>query len=182
MTGRTNLIGLVSNNFDNPASWRSSISSPGRLSSRPCGRRKSVGRNQDRRAGHVAQYNVDGVIIASSTLPTEFVEACAAARLPVVHAFGRPANPATTSDVGADNIQGGVLAGEILLERGYRRIAFLGGPQTASSTADRLHGLRRPCIRGTAPSPRSTASYSHEAGLTLMRQLLEWGYRFRVLR
>ena len=177
MTRRTNLIGLVSNNFDNPAYMEIFDLFTRRLQQhglRPLLANLSGGTRTDAALDMLLQYNVDGVIIASSTLPPEFVKACSAARLPVVHAFGRPGNPALTSVVGADNVQGGVLAGEILLERGYRSIAFLGGPQTASSTADRLRGLCQ-SLQSAAMAPVAEVyghSYSHEAGFTLMRQLL----------
>jgi DNA-binding LacI/PurR family transcriptional regulator len=35
------------------------------------------------------QYSVDGVIVASSTLPPSFAEAFRDAGVPVVHSFGR---------------------------------------------------------------------------------------------
>jgi DNA-binding LacI/PurR family transcriptional regulator len=122
----------------------------------------------------ILQYNVDGVIVASSMLPPQFAEACAEAGLPVVQAFGRPGAAANVHVVGADNVQGGRLAGRLLTERGYRRIAFLGGPATATSTEDRLRGFRQSLKRaGIAPvSIVFAASYAHEAGAERMRELL----------
>jgi DNA-binding LacI/PurR family transcriptional regulator len=123
------------------------------------------------------QYSVDGVIVASSTLPQQFAVACAEAHLPVVHVFGRAAaGKAPVHVVSPDNVQGGRLAGDELCRR-YRHIAFLGGPQTATSTEDRLLGLTESLAKHKL-KPHAVVyghSYSHEAGLIVMRQLLRNG-------
>jgi DNA-binding LacI/PurR family transcriptional regulator len=175
MTRRTELIGLVSNNFDNPAFMEIFDLFTRRLqqrSLRPLLANLSGGARMDAALDMLLQYKVDGVIVASSMLPPEFGRACAEARLPVVQAFGRKGGPVNV--VGADNFHGGELAGTLLRERGYREIAFLGGPQTATSTEDRLRGLRsRLAADGLAPVAELYGhSYSHEAGIALMRQLL----------
>jgi DNA-binding LacI/PurR family transcriptional regulator len=123
------------------------------------------------------KYNVDGAIVASSTLPPQFLEECADAGMPVVQAFGRPGGMAGGNIVGADNVQGGRLAGVMLRERGYRNIAFLGGPRGATSTEDRLQGLKESLsVAGITISAEIYGhSYCHEAGFTLMKQLLRNG-------
>jgi myo-inositol 2-dehydrogenase / D-chiro-inositol 1-dehydrogenase len=65
----------------------------------------------------------------------------------------------------------------MLRERGYRNIAFLGGPQGATSTEDRLRGLRE-SLRLAGLDTCAVIyghSYCHEAGYTLMKQLLRNG-------
>ncbi len=180
MTRRTELIGLVCNNFDNPAFMEIFDLFTRRLQQRglrPLLANLSGGARPHAALEMLLQYNVDGVIVASSTLPHPFAEACAEARLPVVQAFGRPGGKVAVNIVGADNIQGGRLAGDILCQRGYRNIAFLGGPQTGTSTADRLRGFRERLLRdGLHPVAEVYGhSYSHEAGSTLMHQLLKNG-------
>ena len=180
MTRRTELIGLVSNNFDNPAFMEIFDLFTRRLQQhglRPLLANLSGGARTDVALDMLLQYSVDGVIVASSMLPPQFAEACAEARLPVVQAFGRPNKKVSVNVVGADNVQGGQLAGDLLRERGYHRIAFLGGPQTATSTEDRLRGLKTSLrVEGLTPVAEVYGhSYSHEAGFTLMRQLLRSG-------
>jgi DNA-binding LacI/PurR family transcriptional regulator len=180
MTNRTELIGLVSNNFDNPLFMEIFDLFTRRLQQR--GRRPllanlSGGITTDGALAMLQQYSVDGVIVASSTLPPQFAQSCAEAGIPVVQAFGRPGDAVVVNIVGADNVQGGKLAAQALRRRGYKNIAFLGGPQTATSTEDRLRGLTEtlaeedlvPCavVYGH--------SYCHDAGLMLMRQLLRNG-------
>ena len=180
MTRRTELIGLISNNFDNPAFMEIFDLFTRRLQQRglrPLLANLSGGARTEVALEMLLQYNVDGVIVASSTLPRQFAEACAEARLPVVQAFGRAGGKVAVNVVGADNIQGGRLAGDLLRERGYRNIAFLGGPQTATSSEDRLRGLKA-SLRAEGLTPVAEVyghSYSHEAGSALMRQLLRSG-------
>ena len=78
---------------------------------------------------------------------------------------------------GVDNVAGGKLAASTLVARGYRRIAFLGGPESASSTTDRLKGLSQGlATHGLKPrAALFSTSYSHDAGQTLMRALLKKG-------
>jgi DNA-binding LacI/PurR family transcriptional regulator len=180
MTGRTELIALISNNFDNPLFMEIFDLFTRRLQQR--GRRPLLANLSGGARPHLAlemllKYSVDGVIVASSTLPLRFIEECAEAGMPVVQAFGRPGSSASGNIVGCDNLQGGRLAGDMLRERGYRNIAFLGGPQAATSTEDRLRGLRDSlAIAGLAPCAVVYGhSYCHEAGFTLMKQLLRNG-------
>jgi len=49
----------------------------------------------------------------------------------------------TFSSVAVDDVEGGALAVGHLLERGRRRIAFVGGPLSIRQVADRLEGARR---------------------------------------
>jgi DNA-binding LacI/PurR family transcriptional regulator len=180
MTRRTELIGLVSNNFDNPAFMEIFDLFTRRLQQRglrPLLANLSGGERTDAALDMLLQYSVDGVIVASSTLPPSFAKACAEAGLPVVLAFGRHTGGAEIDVIGADDRQGGRLAGELLLERGYRSIAFLGGPRTATSTKGRLQGLRTSLRRAQCELTAEVFghSYSHEAGAEQMRLLLRTG-------
>ncbi len=177
MTGRTELIGLVSNNFDNPAFMEIFDLFTRRLQDlglRPLLANLSGDSDPQKAIAMLRQYKVDGVIIASSTVSPAFIEGCLAAKMPLVHAFGKSTRKPSGYVVGADNLQGGRLAGQILLEHGYRKVAFLGGPRSASSTADRLQGFRaRLKENGLTPVKEVFADrYSHESGQQVMRQLL----------
>lgn len=178
MTGRTKLIGLVSNNFDNPAFMEIFDQFTRRLQQqglRPLLANLSGATETAAALDMLQQYNVDGVIIASSTLPQAFVSGCSKAGLPVVHAFGRSRPARGIAVASVDNVAGGRLAGATLVSRGYRRIAFLGGPETATSTIDRLAGLRQALsahrleLQATLFGP----SYAHAAGQSLMTTLLK---------
>ena len=145
MTGRTELIGLVSNNFDNPAFMEIFDLFTRLLQDqglKPLLVNLSGRSDPQQAVAMLRQYNVDAVIVASSTVSPLFVKGCIAIGIPIVHAFGKAQGGAALHVVRADNVQGGRLAAETLLQHGYRRMAFLGGPRSASSTADRLKGFR----------------------------------------
>ena len=178
MTRRTELIGLISNDFDNPAFMEIFDLFTRRLQQR--GRRPLLvnltdGAPPGGALEMLLQYSVDGVIVASSPLHRELAAACVAAHLPIVQAFGRPVGRVPINVVGADNVQGGRIAADLLRQRGYRRIAFLGGPRAATSTEDRLNGLRERLLEdGLRPAAEVYGhSFSYPVGNTLMRELLE---------
>lgn len=180
MTGRTNLIGLVSNNFDNPAFMEIFDLFTRRLQGRgfrPLLANLSAATESSSALDMLLQYNVDGVIVASSTLPDPFIAGCRAGGLPLVHAFGRVRRSGTAAVASVDNVSGGRLAAEALVERGYRRIAFLGGPASATSTVDRLDGLTKGLSKHRLKPVRAVFgnAYSHEVGHALMKELLRDG-------
>lgn len=173
-TGRTKLIGLVSSNFHNPLFleifdlFTRGLQDRGL---RPLLVNLSGETDPQASLRMLRQYSVDGVIVASSTLPSSFARAFRNAGLPVVHSFGRWTGQPETHVVGIDNAECGRMAARTLLARGYRKIAFLGGPETASSTQDRLAGFREGAGRIDIPVGFA-ASYSFEAGRAAMQALL----------
>ncbi len=176
-TGRTKLIGLIVNNFHNPLIlevfdlFTRGLQDRGL---RPLLVNLSDATDPAASVKMLRQYSVDGVIVASSTLPSSFAESFQNAGLPVVHAFGRYAIAPDVHVVGIDNVACGRMAAESLVQRGYRRLAFLGGPRTATSTQDRVAGF----LGALAPYPeiRVTTSYatdySFDAGRAEMQRLL----------
>ena len=143
-TGRTKLIGLVSNNFHNPIVLEVFDLVPRGLQER--GLRPLLVNLSDEidpanSVRMLRQYSVDGVIVASSTLPPSFSKAFRDAGVPVVHSFGRRSSTPEVHVVGIDNQECGRMAGRTLVDRGYTRVAFLGGPERATSTQDRFAGF-----------------------------------------
>lgn len=178
MTGQTHLIGLVSNNFHNPAFLEIFDLFTRGLQER--GLRPLLVNLTDetdpaRSVRLLRSYSVDGVVVASSELPPGFAAAFAQAELPVVHAFGRAGPASDVNVVGIDNVRAGQIAAATLIARGYRHIGFMGGPEAASTTQDRLAGF----LAGAqgAPGLRVTHSfagaYSFEAGQREMARLLQ---------
>lgn len=168
-TRTTGLIGLVSNNFRNPAFLEIFDLFTRGLQER--GMRPLLVNLTDevdpaRSVGLLRQYSVDGVIVASSTLPTAFSRAFREAGLPTVLAFGRVAGLAGVDVAAIDNVAAGRLAASTLLARGYRRLGFLGGPEGATTTVDRFAGFRE--VAGDVRH-RFAAAYSFEAGRDAMR-------------
>jgi len=176
-TGRTKLIGLISNNFHNPLFlevfdlFTRGLQDRGL---RPLLVNLSDETDPANSVRMLRQYSVDGVIVASSTLPPSFAEAFRDAGMPVVHSFGRYATSPQVHVVGIDNAACGRMAADALIARGYGRVAFLGGPEKATSTQDRERGFRA----ALAAHPEVTLSvsyasaYSFDAGRVEMTKQL----------
>ena len=171
-TGRTKLIGLIANNFHNPLIlevfdlFTRGLQDRGL---RPLLVNLSGASDPAASLRMLRQYSVDGVIVASSTLPPSFAQAFRLAGLPVVHAFGRPSPEVHV--VGIDNVACGGMAAQALLARGYQRLGFLGGPESATSTQDRAAGF----VQGLAGRPVTLSyatDYTFDAGRAAMQRLL----------
>lgn len=94
----------------------------------------------------ILQYQVDGIVMASTTLSSALANDCINAGIPVL-LFNRVAQVGSlgaysTSSVTSQNREGGRLVGELLLRTGHRRIAWLAGAENASTSRDREAGLR----------------------------------------
>jgi DNA-binding LacI/PurR family transcriptional regulator len=177
MTRRTELIGLISNNFDNPFFMEIFDLFTRELQERglrPLLVNLTGGGSSEAAFDLVLQYRVDGVIVASSSLQHDVAEACARAKLPVVQVFGRPARSSGVAVVGTDNVRGGQLAAKILIDEHYRRIALLGGPREAPSTQDRLAGFREALTGSDTQLVIESygLSFSYSEGKRLMTELL----------
>jgi len=177
-TRRTKLIGLVSDNFHNPLFldvfdlFSRGLQERGL---RPLLLNLSGERDPENSINLLRQYSVDGVLVASSTLPPGFAKAFADEGIPIVHSFGRHAVSPPVTIVGIDNVECGRMAAKTLLARGYKSVGFLGGPELASSTQDRVTGFREELAK--FPDIHVTHSYSKaysfQAGRAEMQRLLK---------
>jgi DNA-binding LacI/PurR family transcriptional regulator len=175
-TRRTRLIGLVSNNFHNPVflqifdRFTRAIQDRGL---RPLLVNLSDETDPAQSVRLLGQYSVDGVIVASSHVPDGFAGAFRAAGLPVVHAFGRPVSGLPVDIAAIDNVAAGRMAAETLAARGYRRLGFLGGPERASTTEDRLAGFAAvAAARGLSLTADFAGAYGFEPGRAAMQRRL----------
>lgn len=177
-TGRTKLIGLISDNFSNPIFlqvfdlFTKGLQDRGL---RPLLVNLSGETDPQNSVNMLRQYSVDGVIVASSTLPLSFAEAFRTAGVPVVHSFGRHAQEPGVNVVGIDNHAAGRMAAEELIRRAYRHVGFLGGPRSATSTQDRHQGFMETLAHhpGITVSTSFAAAYSFDAGQSEMARLLQ---------
>ena len=176
-TRRTKMIGLVSNNFHNPIFLEVFDQFTRGLQDhdlRPLLVNLTDQTDPEASVKMLQQYSVDGVIVASSTLPPSFAKAFRDADMPVVHAFGRRSSNPQVHVVGIDNIECGRLAARTLVKRGYGCVGFLGGPASATSTQDRFDGFIEELTNSPtiAVSHSFATSYSFDAGRSEMHRLL----------
>jgi DNA-binding LacI/PurR family transcriptional regulator len=176
MTRKTQLVGLVSNNFHNPVFLEIfDLFTRGlqEKNLRPLLFNLSNESGPKSSLSLMQQYSVDGVIVASSHVPEGFATAFQVAGMPVVHAFGRATQTPVVPVVGIDNIDAGRIAARTLIERGYRHIGFLGGPHDASTTQDRRQGFTEvAALAGVEVTVSYAGAYSFNAGRAEMIRLL----------
>ena len=176
-TKKTRLIGLVANNFQNPVFLQVFDLFTRALQSRGF-RPLLVNLTDETDPAHsvsmLRRYSVDGVIVATSTLPPAFARAFRESHVPVVHAFGRFDESVNVDVVGIDNVACGKMAARTMIARGYQKIAIIGGPETATSTQDRVEGfLHALCEAGLEAAGIFYArSYAHSAGREAMTALM----------
>jgi DNA-binding LacI/PurR family transcriptional regulator len=177
-TSRTKLIGLVANNFQNPAFldvfdlFTSELQKRG---FRPLLVNLSGDTSPKKFVELLKQYSVDGVIVATSTLPTSFANAFQTAGIPVIHTFGKYQANANVHVVGIDNEFCGSMAARTFAERGYKRVALLGGPESATSTQDRATGfVGTSKLLGLEVTKTCFAeNYTYQAGRVAMGEVME---------
>jgi DNA-binding LacI/PurR family transcriptional regulator len=175
-TKRSKLIGLVANNFQNPAFldvfdlFTSELQKRG---FRPLLVNLSSETSPEKSLHMLRQYSVDGVIVATSTLPPTFANAFRQARIPVVHTFGKHHATGNVRVVGIDNVRCGELAAETLFDRGYTMAGVIGGPETATSTRDRVGGFSRKSreLGLKIAKVGYAANYTYAAGREAMQKL-----------
>ncbi|MEP5153947.1 LacI family DNA-binding transcriptional regulator, partial [Planktotalea sp.] len=176
-TRRTKMIGLISNNFHNPVFltvfdlFTRGLQDRGL---RPLLVNLTDETDPESSVQMLRQYSVDGVVVTSSTLPPAFSKAFRDARMPVVNTFGRYSSSPDVHVIGIDNVECGRMAARTLIERGYTDVAFLGGPESATSTQDRMQGFVSELGAAGMTARISFADeYSFEAGRKSMLQLLK---------
>jgi DNA-binding LacI/PurR family transcriptional regulator len=111
-------------------------------------------------------YCVEGVIVVSSSLSSRVANTIRSAGISVVQAFGNVSGQADIDVVGIDNIACGRVAAASLLELGYTKFGFLGGPENAVCTQDRLAGFRTSLQGKSEPALKVqfAAGYSYSDG------------------
>ncbi|MCR9195553.1 MAG: LacI family transcriptional regulator [Hyphomonas sp.] len=176
-TGRSHMIALVTNAFANPF-----INSVVDVFTAELQRRKLLPLvfnlkgdfDLDHAVNLMLQYQVDGVIVASSTVSEEFLEKIHVAEIPLIQAFGRYLGSREIDSVFVDNVGGGRKAAQEMLARGYRKPGFVGVSSSVSTTRDRFAGFVETLSdRGISPKIIRSDGYSYASGYALTVQLFE---------
>src|SRR4051794_20401030 len=136
-----------------------------------------VNARDDPEHGTLADYvrggHVDGVLLASMHSADPLPGILVRAGVPTV-VGGRPERPVPgLVHVDCDNVLGGRLAAEHLLETGRRRIAVIAGPPDMTAAADRLTGYHQAVARaGVTPGRVAFGDFTRAAGERAMAELL----------
>ncbi len=119
------------------------------------------------------QYRVDAVIVASASISSAMVGTLAARGTPVV-LFNRHVPGVAVSAVLCDNVEGGRLVANLLLDGGHRRVGFIAGKPDTSTSIDREKGFGdRLRERGVFAWGREQGVYTYQSGYEAALQLLD---------
>ena len=107
----------------------------------------------------ILQYQVDGIVMASTTFSSPLARSCSDAGIPVV-LFNRTARNSSSSTVASDNVAGGKLVADLLCTRKHRRMAFIAGLEDTSTSRDREQGfLQGLAAHGRTCHARAVGNY-----------------------
>jgi len=124
----------------------------------------------------ILQYQVDGIVLASTMLSPTLAKSCSDLGVPVVQ-FNRISEldglaRYATSSVTSDNAAGGRLAAELLVARGYKRIAFVAGLEDSSTSLERERGFTEALTDlGSGLAYRDNGHYSFQGAQDAVRRL-----------
>ena len=129
-------------------------------------------REVDSVLAEILQYQVDGLVLASTSLSSALALRCADAGIPVV-LFNRTIRDSQNcSSVTSDNYEGGRLVARHLVETGHQRIAYIAGMEDSSTNLDRERGFRDGLTeQGRRCFARAVGNYDFEQAKLAARQL-----------
>ncbi|MDQ1288990.1 MAG: LacI family transcriptional regulator [Actinomycetota bacterium] len=102
------------------------------------------------------EQRVHGVMIATSDAGGTRLRSLPGLGIPVVLVDSGESSTSVWCSVGVNDAAGGELAVAHLIERGHRRIAFIGGPAGVPQLRDRLTGVHRALESADLPPDRLT--------------------------
>ena len=101
---------------------------------------------------HLAEQRVQGILITPVDPESPTLDEVIQRGTPIVVVDRTRSRPGVCS-VSVDDEHGGRLAVEHLVDRGHRRVAYLGGPTTIGQVRDRWVGPAVPGPRRVSPRP-----------------------------
>jgi DNA-binding LacI/PurR family transcriptional regulator len=173
-TGKTRIIGLAIGYSDNsffPSLIRELSKAFGSLGYRLLLFYTGDDGNSDPVLAEVLNYRVDALILASAFLSSDLASECQSAGTPVV-LINRKIDGHGVVSVTADNIGGGRAIAQFLLALGHKRVAFVAGIDSSSTSRDRELGFNELMrARGVVPL-RAAGNYTLEGAKRAARGLL----------
>lgn len=128
-------------------------------------------RQTDAVLAEILQYQVDGMVMASTAMSSALALRCEAAGIPVV-LFNRTGSSDNTSSVTTDNYHGGKLVGQYLARTGHQRVAYIAGLEDTSTNQQRENGLRDGLAESAqAVHARAVGNYDFEEAKAAARTL-----------
>jgi DNA-binding LacI/PurR family transcriptional regulator len=121
----------------------------------------------------IMSYQVDALVIASTTPGRELIDRCTSTGMPVV-LLNRAVPDTAANAVCSDNEQGGRLVADTLLDAGHQRLAFMAGIGVTATNMLREKGFRdRLHERGVYDMLVEQGAYSYDSGVAAALRLLD---------
>ena len=129
-------------------------------------------RESDAVLAEILQYQIDGLVLASTTLSDALAVRCSGAGIPVV-LFNRTIRASrNASSVTSNNYEGGRLVAQHLVDTGCQRIAYIAGMEDSSTNLDRERGFRDGLAEhGRLCFARAVGNYDFEEAKAAARAL-----------
>lgn len=127
----------------------------------------------DRLGRFLQQRHADGLVVMSQHEDPTLVKVLSSSAVPMVF-IGRPVGINGVHHVDVDNVTGGRLATQHLIDRGRRRIATITGPADMAASQDRETGWRLALEEaGLDASRRARGTFTLTSGAAAAGELLE---------
>lgn len=121
----------------------------------------------------ILDYQVDGIIMVSVSVSSVLAQRCAEMSIPVM-LFNRDQPDLDLLAVTTDNLRGGMLAAQTLLEGAPRRIAHLAGYDGASTQVDREAGfLKKLRAEGHDLHARASGNFHYAEAVEAAHELFD---------
>lgn len=119
----------------------------------------------------ILRYPLDALIVRGGSVSPALLESCLKLNIPVI-VSGHVAHEAGPDCVARRNDVSARMATEVLLDRGRRKFAYIGGPEDWSSELERLNGVRT-CLAGQSLELVAVthADYTFDGGRNAARDL-----------
>ena len=131
--------------------------------------------NADPELAQIMRYQVDGLVLAATTISSALAQQCRAAGVPVIllnRTIRLPADHAISSVTGA-NHEGGRQIADLLVRAGHTEIAMITGADHASTSLDRQRGFTEGlAAHGRKPPMLARGLFEEPAAREAMRALL----------
>lgn len=174
-TGRTGVVGAVVADLTNPFYPQLLEGLASALDE--AGMRMSVwvsdGAKNASALDAIRERGVDGVVFTTVTEASAELRSALASGSPVV-LVNRTLPDVDCDQVSSDGVAGGRAVADALVAHGRRRVAFVGGGASISTSRERLAGLREGLRAHGAPPPvELQVGYTHEGGAAALHRLAD---------
>lgn len=120
----------------------------------------------------ILDYQVDGIVLASTEMTSGLAERCQTTGIPVV-LFNRAQDDPRLSAVASDNKAGGRQVANFFLASGHERIAYIAGSEAAQTQRDREEGFVEALEQaGKKLFAREPGNFEHEAARQAARRMM----------